>query len=64
MLYGWLLILAGALNLLAALSPTPWQWYYRRTRPVANLLGRTGARIFFVALSTGLILGGFSLLRS
>ncbi len=64
MLYGWLLILAGTLNLLAALSPNPWQWYHRRTRPVADLLGRTGARIFFLALSTGLILSGLYLLRN
>ncbi|GMU58029.1 MAG: hypothetical protein AMXMBFR33_71750 [Candidatus Xenobia bacterium] len=57
-LMSWLMILAGVSSLLGALSPSPWLWRHRRTRPVVSLLGHTGARLFFVALSLVLIAAG------
>lgn len=54
----WLMMIAGVANLLGALSPNPWHWRHRRTRALVSLLGRTGARLFFVALSLILIAAG------
>ncbi|MCE7873950.1 hypothetical protein DYH09_26755 [bacterium CPR1] len=57
-LMSWLMILAGVSSLLGALSPSPWLWRHRRTRPLVPLLGQTGARLLFVALCVVLIAAG------
>jgi hypothetical protein len=58
MLAGVLVMGAGAFSILGGVMN--WDWYMnnRRARLITAIVGRTGARIFYVALGAAFMVGG------
>ena len=57
-----LIILIGLFSLLGAIFNWDWFMNNRRARIIVTLFKRTGARIFYGLLGTGLIVGGVYLM--
>ncbi len=58
MLAGVFVMGAGAFSILGGVMD--WDWYMnnRRARLIVAIVGRTGARIFYVGLGAAFMLGG------
>ena len=59
--WGWLVAAVGVLMICAALYE--WKWFMNdyRARLLVRLIGRTGARIFYVIFGGGLLVLGILL---
>lgn len=55
---GWIFIVAGLFASLCAAFDFEWFMNHRKARFFVKILGRTGARIFYIALGAGILVLG------